>query len=431
MLIGTRRALFGARAACKYLLRATFNADDQGYTDAQVLDTLAEGVQAGQLTVVEVDGALAIVSNKCAFTAQTTPVWEDLGFYSQAITRAPGRAALCTLNLDILSKQAIYGWGTTPFTLNNNEGQAFLSVSAGIRFRYAGLNTTLDTYANATDYQLALVLGGYDSNGAPWRSGQAAASYLCGVAYFIKGGAFTDWTLLWRDCRGNTSTLYAHFLAYSTGGTLDDFRVPDRDYKAVFQPNNVSLYASAGELSAYTPELGGGWTEDIGDWDTAGGVLTATALGIATFTGLADCLYDTEITMPGAGVTPGGLVLRGTDYTGGSEDYWYVKCTPATAGNDFELIEYVGGAATQRAVDDADFVASVAYRVAALCHGTTITCLAFVPAANPNYMTYAAAVSGQTATDFGLRDEGNGNMTFDKTALYPRTSSAYNALNNS
>jgi len=132
--------------------------------------------------------------------------------------------------------------------------------------------------------------------------------------------------------------------------------------------------------------------------------------------------------MPGAGVVAGGLVLRGSDYTGASEDYWYVKVTPGTAGTDFELIEYAAGAATQRAFADVDWVAATAYRIRAICYGQTIDC--FHSKGTGGKITYALAASGEFATDFGLRDEGNANMTFDNVALYPRTSAVYDATLN-
>lgn len=432
MLIGTRWALLGGKALIKYLLRATFDAPNQGYADGQVLDTTAEGIQDGQLTVTEVDGTLAIVGNKCALTAQATPNWGDLGFYSQAIARALGRGLLVTVNSADTNKYIL-----PVFYSNQARISKFLQFAtdceaairlqgaptAGqIRARILHKETHVGTYAAATDYATCIVLGGYDTNGVPWRSGQAASSYLYGAAYYIKGGTFTNWTLLWRGSMQNTATLYAVGQSYNAAGTFDDFRVPNRDLSAVLQPNNLSLFAVAGELSAYTPELGGAWTEDIGDWDTAGGVLQATALGIATFTGLADCIYDTKITTAGAGTTAGGLVLRETNLTGGSEDYWYVKVTPGTAGVDWELIEYVGGGATQRASGDVDWAVATAYNVRAICDGQTISCFAD----GGDKITYGSAVSGEAAASFGLRDEGNANMTFDNDVLFARTSNVYN-----
>lgn len=424
LLRGTARAVLkGRQAAVAYLLNAPFTADNQGFADAQVLDTAAEGVTAGQLTVVEVDGTLAIVSNACAFTAQSSPTGGDLGLYGPEEVKTLGKALLQTVNLDTNTKAnrgALWFSGADlalNWTYGFQVGNIYMKASENGWTDYR----TVLSYSAATDYQLCVVLGGYDVNGVPWRSGETAADYLYGAAWYIKGGAFTNWTLLWRSAWGNDTPLRPAFENYHQAGTIDSFRVPDSDLSAVLQPTCLSLYGSNGELDAYTPDLGGGWTEDIGDWDTAGGILTATGLGIATFTGLADCIYDTEITMPAAGTVAGGLVLRGSDYTGASEDYWYIKCTPATAGNDFEIIEYAAGAATQRAVTDVDFSAATAYNIRAICDTQQIDAFA----AGGDKISYGSAASGQAATDFGLRDEGNGNMTFDKTVLHARTSAVY------
>ena len=83
-------------------------------------------------------------------------------------------------------------------------------------------NAFLSPPAATTDYQLAIVLGGYDVNATPFYAGQTPADYLYGAAFFIKGGAFgSNWTLLWRTALGNTATLYAAFSNYDASGTLD------------------------------------------------------------------------------------------------------------------------------------------------------------------------------------------------------------------
>jgi len=284
----------------------------------------------------------------------------------------------------------------------------------------AGAGLTVGAIVNSTEYDYAIVLGGYDVNGVPWHPGEAAANYLYGAAYYIKGGIYTAWTLLWRDTTQNTATLYAASSNYHAAGTLDNFRIPDADLSATHQPVNLSTFSSDGELSAYTPDVGGAWTENIGDWDTATNVLKATALGIATFTGVANSMYDAKITTPASGTTSAGLVVRGADYTGASEDYWYVKVTPGTAGTDWALIEYVAGTPTVRASGDVDWVAATAYNIRVICYGQTIDCFAN----GANKISYTSAASGQTATGFGLRDEGNANMTFDNVALFYRTSAA-------
>ena len=417
--------LSGVSPGVRYILRATFNAANQGYDDGVTYSTTDTGVNDGQLTVMEKDGTLAIVSNKLAFTAQVTPVWGDLGFYSQAITRALGRGLLLTMNRNAANKGCALFWKTDQtVTFGTYDVALEMLISGKWRIWNAlGSYEAVAAYSAATDYRLAIVLGGYLS-GVPWYQGQDKVTYTEGAAVYISGGTFTNWTKLWSVTQGSTATLYAAFTNFNATGTVDNLRVPEDTLEAVLQPNNLSLFASAGELSVYTPELGGGWAEDVGDWDTAGGTLTATALGIGTFTGLADSIYDAKITMPGAGVAAGGLVVRGSDYTGASEDYWYVKITPGTAGTDWELIEYVNGAPTQRASGDVDWVAATTYAIRAICDGQEISCFAD----GGDKITYGSAASGEAATIFGLRDEGNSNMLFDNVVMFARTSSVYDTV---
>ena len=433
MMTGVRRALLsGGQAAAvpvTYLLNAPFTAADQGYANAQVLDTVAEGITAGQLTVVEVDGTLAVVSNKCAFTAQVTPVWGDQDFYSQAITRALGRGLLATVNLSVLGAGSWYGFA------DSTASTSYSRISSAAFFMYnIGFCYVIDTGASpivgsvpaiGVDYNFAVVLGGYDVNGVPWRSGEAAASYLYGSTIFLKGGAYLSWTRLWSHSTEATTPVYAMVGLYDPGGAIDAFRVPDVDLSATLQPNNLSLFAAAGELDAYTPEVGGGWTENTGDWDTAGGVLQATAAGIATFTGLADCVYDVKVTLPAAGVAPGGLILRGSDFAGANDDYWYAKITPGTAGTDFQLIEVNAGVETVRASADVDWTAATAYNVRVIVQGSTWW-KAYVNGVEKLIYT-TANVFNQAATSCGLLDEGNANFTFDNVALFARTAAVYDA----
>lgn len=232
LLTGTRRALIGGAARIKYLLRATFNTSDQGYTNGQVLDIHVEGVQDGQLTVVEVDGTLAIVSNKCAFTAQATPTWGDLGFYSQAVTRALGRGLLGTVSKGATNTEGpVIAWYDSAVVDQTNQIYMWIFVNDGNLepYTFDGVGNLLDrnqdaiAYSASTDYQLAIVLGGFSAaNGIPWRQGEDPAGYLYGAAFFIKeSAAFPTWTLLWRTSQGNTATLYAAFSNYNAAGTID------------------------------------------------------------------------------------------------------------------------------------------------------------------------------------------------------------------
>ncbi len=425
-LIGTRRALLGGVARLRYFLRATFDAGDQGYADGQVLDTVVEGVQAGQLTVVEVDGTLAVVSNKCAFTAQGTPTYGDLGFYSQAITKALGIALISTINLDAIDKQTI-GPGWQPdISLTNylfhmywrNTGPGDLAIESDS----GALNVA--SYSASTDYQTALVLGGYHSNRVPWRNGQAAASYLYGAAHYIKGGAWTNWTLLWRNMLDNTGTLYAMLSLYDQAGTIDDFRVPDRDLSAVLQPNNLSTFTAPNgtSLDAITPEVGGAWTEDVGTFDIQGNraeIITIVGKALATVgAGISDGIVDVTVHREAADAGVQGLSFRQSD----TANYWRLVASLAT--NLFLIQDLQGAGPTTRASAAVALVHNTDYDLRLIMDGQQVD--GFLDGGNK--ISFAVAAFNETVTNHGLYGDTAGNvMQFDNFAVFQRTSPVYEA----
>lgn len=421
MLTGVRRALLGVKRL-GYILRATFNAPDQGYADAQVLDTDAEGIQDGQLTVVEVDGTLAVVSNKLAFTAQGTPTWGDLGVYSQAITRALGRGLLSITNMDATDKGEGHGWqSVTDVALANTVYWRALSGAGNydIYVLNGSENPTLFSYAAATDYEHAIVLGGFDSSGNPYYAGQAKASYDYGAWYFIKGGAFSTWTLLWVTTLDNTATLYAVFSSYQAAGTLDDFRVPDRDLSSIQVPMAYSSFTAGNgtSLDAITPEVGGGWTEQSGDWDIQTNRANPDGAAIATVSapGAADGLVDCTVN-GGAGDNP-AIDLRYSD----ANNYWYLQAD--RVANQLELHEYNATVDTVRANAAVVINDNTDYAARAIMYGQTID--GFLDGGNK--ITYALAALNETSIIHGIRAE-NTAGEFDNFVAYPRTSSQFDAV---
>ena len=204
---GTRFAVLAQQSGgCVFELLARFDVANQGYIHTQVL-VPATGCDVGQLTIVEVDGTLAVVGQECAYTAQGTPAWTDLGLFSQAITKTLGKSLAGTFNLATWEEMGV-AWHTAaavvdpdnaPFAIQANTVNGQLDKQGGVQIA-SGL-------AQNTDYPFHIVLGGYDANDVPWNDSQAAASYLYGAAYFIQISGV--WTLLWREATDNTATLYA------------------------------------------------------------------------------------------------------------------------------------------------------------------------------------------------------------------------------
>ena len=407
-----------------YLLNAPFTGANQGFADGQVLNTVPEGITDGQLTIVEKDGTLAIVSNKCAFTVQATPTWADLGFYSQAISRALGRAALTTVNFSTtgnghaLLLMQIAGLNTPGWSSNVEYATSYDGTQINAVALTIGVNGIAGNPSVSTDYNLAIVLGGYDSNGVPWCDGETPSDYLYGASFFIQGGEFgAVWHLLWRTRLGNTSTLYAAFSNYNFAGTIDDFRVPVADLSDVMLPTCFSSFDAANgtSLDAITPEVGGSWTEQAGNWDIQGNKANppgAAAHHIATVSaGIADFLG--RVTMTAGGDT-GAIVGRFTDTT----HYWMVRADQNS--NELQIYE-VNGGFTKRASTSVAITGSVDYDLVGIFDGQTI--VAFLDGANR--ISYSSASLNEFVTVHGLYSYGATQPTFDNFHVNARISSVY------
>jgi len=405
-----------------YLLRlwkpAPPGTANQNYADAQVIDTVAEGASAGQLTVVEVDGTLSVVSNKMALTAQAMPSWGDLGGYSEAITRALGKGLLATFNLSSLLN-LMHGFassqsaGLTDRKYYTRFGGANLQV-------YGEDSAIVGAMSAATEYEFALVLGGYDSNGVPWRTGETAASYLYGAAMYAKGGIYTTWTLIWRYSTDNTTPLYAVIVGYDSVGTCDDYKIADVDLSAVLDTTALSTFDAANgtSLDAITPEVGGAWTEDLSDFDIQGNRANHTGANVRAVAyvdlGIADCMIDSVFNGPATLL--GGLSIRYTDVN----NRWMMQLSDAL--NRVSLYEINGGVATERAFAAVAIVAATDYDMRAICYGQTIDC--FLDGGNKS--SYGLAAFNETVTRHGLYAYRNG-ARHDNFAIYARTSAVYTA----
>lgn len=432
LLHGTRRSLLGGKAVVPYLVRVWMSSPitpDQGYADAQILNTLLEGVKDGVGRVVEVDGVLFVTGGKLTFTAQATPAWGAQGHWWQAIARVLGRGLLYTIELNQANKACTIG-------LTNNADiydgiQANSDVA--LRFSNTGALFDLETLANltayiaATDYEFALVLGGYDANGVPWRVGQVAASYLYGFSIFIMGsGAFTNWTLLWRSRLKNAGTLYANFSNSNANGKLSNFIVPGVDLSAVLQPMALSTFTAPDgtDLAAgYTPEVGGVFTERTGNFDIQTNranisVSTGTRDVATVDAAISDLMADVTIRKTAA-VDSGefGRCLRYSDVN----NYWMAQGD--LSNNQVELVERNGGVENVRASAAVVLTHSTDYDVRAITYGRTID----IFLKGGNKATYALAALNENATIHGI--VGNQvNQTFDNYADYARQSSVYDSV---
>lgn len=422
----TVRPVAAARSA--YRLLATFNAANQALADGQLLTTVANGVSAGRLRVVEKDGTAEILNNALRLTGGSTASMIDLGVYGvDAITRTLG----VTLGVTIVPST---GWQFVSWhdTAGEIGGYTAAEYTAWLRptelwvYADSQAGAIVAAVAAATNYQLRLVLGGYNSSNEPWRSG-AAGTFSQGCALFIKGGAFTNWSLVWRWFTGTDASLYPIISRYHNTITLDVdvFMVPDHDYSAVLQPTHLDLFTGADDdlLAAHSPEVGGSWTVRTGVFDIQSSrAAIDTASGgrdVATVTaGVADCMIDVVVRKTDANDTGEmGICLR---YSNDS-NYWLVVAD--FANNLIKIIERNAGTETLRASASVALVTGTDYHVRTVAVGNNIQ--AYLNGANR--CTYASASLNNTATLHGIVGNGAA-QTWDNFAIYPRTSTAYDEL---
>jgi len=310
----------------------------------------------GTLTITDTGNNLSISSGGLQ-VANGTSAWGDPGIRSVAsFARLAGRAAVINFTVTGSAKFAQFGWD------DNASGELLVST-------YFSNGTVLKAYDNGT------LTGNLDAYGQVAYK-LAVVLRATGAFHFIKGGTFTDWTLIWVGNAGTATPLYAAWLGYTLPGTLDNFRV--LDLPAPFGTDyGIATDREVGAVSAGT-----------------------------TFTHEANCVIEwTQTTVPSAGETE--VFIRVQD----ASNYWRVMVTSA---GTFILYEVVAGTPTSRA--SAATVVSNGHRIVIVADGTTIRGYSN----NVLRWTYSSASNFATETDGELDALGTGGAVSDVVA-WPRT----------
>ena len=187
----------------RWLLRDEFTTDRA----AGAVNGTAAEPGPGTRAAVDTESKLTLSGGDAVFAGQkTSAAYGDPGLWLSAFTRAAGRifCAQVTQN-DTLSKQFITGISSGQ---SGAVGDGF-ALNGNSLFLRPGTNLRVGDYAFNTDYQLAFVLR------------------ATGAFAMIKGGAFTDWTLLYPLVVGTTATVYPGLSNYNGTVRLRGMRVPD------------------------------------------------------------------------------------------------------------------------------------------------------------------------------------------------------------
>lgn len=110
-------------------------------------------------------------------------------------------------------------------------------------------------------------------------------------------------------------------------------------------------------------------------------------------------IFTLDMAMPATAVTPFSWLTRYTD----ALNYWEVRVTPNTAGNDLEIIQVTAGVETQRAAVDVDWTASATEQLEISVRNTTIA-TRYKKTGGPwtAGASYATATQGQTSGIHGV-----------------------------
>ena len=215
------RKLRAAASRFKYLLRAIFaNAADQTFVDGQVLDTTAEGILDGQLSVKDAIGGLNSIVNG-AFRMVGTSGWGSKGLYSEAINREEGRGLFFEVDInDSITADCMFSFSTDQtLALASVKNALYFQGSGSTIVAYNGSFFNLGKVFNsALVYQVALILD------------------TVGIHIFIKQAAeYPTWTYFGQWLTDTTSVLYAT-LSTDTAG-ITDFP----HYKSMIIPDTLYI----------------------------------------------------------------------------------------------------------------------------------------------------------------------------------------------
>ncbi len=234
-----------------YYLYDTFSTDRAA---GAVNGTQAEPV-GGTRSVTDTNSKIAISGGLLDFA--TGSAINDKVAWS-TIARTLGVGVMTTINLANTTSKPNIGWGGSDLFIFNNAGTSlFVNVNASA-FLVVG------TYS-ATTYQTMVL---YRTAGMFW---------------FIKGGAFTNWTLMYTSLAGTASKTPQVLTQLATSiFTVADVRAPKLTYiPSPLQSDGFSNTVTDGLGNPENNGTAGNAYTDIGTWGVAGGKKATTVAGIS------------------------------------------------------------------------------------------------------------------------------------------------------
>lgn len=250
--------LLGSKVSAGYRSKnyTLFDTYTAALAAGSVNTTSAEPV-GGARSVTDTNSKISITGGVLNFA--TGAVANDGVWYS-ALARQAGRTLLASMILANNTTGSTIGWDATAGS-TINDAIYFFATSQYIYVR-----------ANAT----SVLVGGYEA--ATYKT--AVVCRASGMFYFIKGGAFTNWTMIWSHLLGSAATTPGINATSTTSiFTVNDLRVPKRLFVPVpLCSDGMSAATTDGLGNAEGNGTAGTAYTNVGTWGVAGGVRSCSAL---------------------------------------------------------------------------------------------------------------------------------------------------------
>lgn len=192
----------------------------------------------GIMNFVQIDGTFDIgvtAAGRLTWTAQSTPVWGDHGFYIEkqgggAFARTAGRAYIFTFNSAAAAIPFIFSWHTST-TLGNASDS---NLSAAVIIEGTGSFRPFDGAAYLTSGSLL------STHSWTALQDERFALVLLSTGYLLLHLVAGEWILAWRGKVGSTASVYPAFKSHTGAGNMDAVGVRDLAAVANWWTSNVA-----------------------------------------------------------------------------------------------------------------------------------------------------------------------------------------------
>lgn len=410
-------------AGITYLLKCTFDsAEDQNFTNEQVIDTAGEGCETGDITVVEAAGnTVSVVSNQLSLLTDADSDYTECGIIdTDAVTRVAGLVIMNDHTHHIDATGIAYHTALKDdTTLDIPDFGIYSQQNAGYRYRTENLMKVVfyppSPISQGTKYKWAAVAGGYNSSGVPYKDGDNTTTFNYGAAFFRYDGS--NWKLAYRLSSSAPDNDAVYYMVVRGGASMtsyiDNIKIPDPTFHTeedLLSPLEFDTFTDSNgtSLDAHTMDVGDGWTEQSGDWDIQSNVANNGTAGIATIAAADDDVFiEAIINLQGG---QGGIVLRYTD----ANTFWWINLD--ATNNLIELQENDSGF-TVRDSSSETINTSTDYTLTALSDSQNI----YGWVDGHDICEYNSAALNENETTHGLYMDTNGSDC-DHFALWPQGS---------